>query len=84
MKLRLILSDTDAIRQFSPEDTPRAGRKMQARKASQGSKGIKQRGMKDLMKGLQDCGEIGSLFPLLVEVDIAAASLENRWAVNIS
>ena len=58
MKLSLIFSDTDAIRQFSPEDTPRAGRKMQARKASQGSKGIKQRGMKDLMKGLQDCGEI--------------------------
>ena len=40
--------------------------------------------MKELMKGLQDCGETGSLSPLLVEVDVAAASVENNWAVDIS
>ena len=30
MQQNLILSDTDANRQFTPEDVPRAGEKMQA------------------------------------------------------
>lgn len=82
-ELNLLPADTDTNRQFTPEDIPRASKKMlnvtdNQGKANQCSKRDQTEG-DDNNTGLQDCGETGSLLPRSVKHTLVQPSQRTTW-----